>query len=138
MEFGLSCAIELASSASWSQIWFPTCRRQVRAIEPGRRRLRSWSATSSRSGLQPTSELRASRIARGRPNSITLSSSLAGRRPARELVRQLDRVMECGLKFIENFRRSQATVARPAAAELVSYFYLLPILFLNYLKRLSC
>jgi len=31
MEFGLSSAIQL-TSRRWSQTWFPTCRRQVRAI----------------------------------------------------------------------------------------------------------
>jgi len=39
----------------------------------------------------------ASWIAHDRPNSITLSNSLANRRPDRELVRELDSVMEFGL-----------------------------------------
>jgi len=66
MEFGLSRTIQLASRslaglrpacASWSQTWFPTCRRQVRAIWICRDslnlaadRFHSWSATSSRAG----------------------------------------------------------------------------------------
>jgi len=44
-------------------------------------------------------ELLASWIAPDRPNSITLSSLLAGRRPAREPARELDSVMEFGLKM---------------------------------------
>jgi len=40
---------------------------------PGRRPVRSWSATSSRAGLRPASELDSA----WRPNFITLSSSLA-------------------------------------------------------------
>ena len=54
------------------------------------------SATSSRAGLRPGSGLLASWIAPDRPNSITLSSSLAGRRQAREPARELDIVMEFG------------------------------------------
>ena len=43
-------------------------------------------------------ELLASWIAPDRPNSITLSSSLAGGRPAREPARELDSVMEFDLQ----------------------------------------
>ena len=53
----------------------------------------------ARAGLRPASELLASWIAPDRPNSITLSSLLAGRRPAREPARELDSVMEFGLKM---------------------------------------
>jgi len=51
--------------------------------------------------LNLVADLLESWIASDRQNSITLSSSLAGRRPAREpardLVRELDSVMEFGL-----------------------------------------
>jgi len=50
-----------------------------RYLEPGRRQIRSWSVISSLAGLRPASELLASRTAPDRTNSITLSSSLAGR-----------------------------------------------------------
>ena len=63
------------------------------------------SATSSRAGLRHASELLASWTVRDRPNSITLSSSLTGRTPDRELVRYLDCVMEFGLTF--RVRRSR-------------------------------
>jgi len=49
-------------------------------------------------GLRLARELLASWRAPGGPNSITLSSSLAGRRLARELARELDSVMDLGLK----------------------------------------
>ena len=73
------------------------------------------SAAISRADLQPASELLASWIAPDRPNSITLSSSLAGRRPAREaaseLVRELDSVMEFGLNRPSRWRLSVLRVA---------------------------
>jgi len=56
---------------------------------------RTWSQT----GSQLVCELLASWIAPNRPNSITLSSSLAGRIPAGEPARELDSVMEFGLKL---------------------------------------
>ena len=46
---------------------------------------------------RPASELLASWIASDRPHFITLSSSLAVRSSARELVHELDSVMEFGL-----------------------------------------
>jgi len=48
-------------------------------------------------GLRPARELLASWMAPDRPNSITLCSSLAGRRPAREPGSELDIVMEFAL-----------------------------------------
>jgi len=54
--------------ASWSQTWFPTCCRQVRAV----------------STCRDSSNLVADRFA-------------AGVRPARELVRELDSIIEFGL-----------------------------------------
>jgi len=75
-----------------------------RYLEPRRSPVRSWSAISSRAGLRPASELLASWIAPDRPNSITLSRSLADRRPAREparkLVHELDSVMEFDFKWL--------------------------------------
>jgi len=72
MEFGLSGAILLAGNSV-----------------VGRRPLATWSAT--RFEPAAVADLLASWIVRDRPNSITLSSSLAGRspalKPARELVR---------------------------------------------------
>ena len=57
--------------------------------------------TSSRAGLRRASKQVASWIVPDWPNSIMLSSLLAARRPAsepaRELVRELDSVMEFGL-----------------------------------------
>jgi len=47
-------------------------------------------------GVRPARDLLASWIAPDKPNSITLSSSLPGRREARELARELDSVMEFG------------------------------------------
>jgi len=74
-------AIRLANQlARWSQTWFP--------------RFELSRHVQLRTGLRPVSELLASRIAPARPNSITLSSSLAGHRPAREPARQLDSVIE--------------------------------------------
>ena len=98
MEFGkFHYAIKLASwLASWftswsatcfrlnsitlsrSQTWFPTCRRQVRAI----------------STCRDSSNLVADQF---RPYSITLSCSLACLRPARAS-RELDSVIEFGLR----------------------------------------
>jgi len=49
-------------------------------------------------GIWAACELIASWTAPDRPNSITLSSSLAGRRPAREPARELDSVMEVVLQ----------------------------------------
>ena len=60
-------SIMLSRLQTWSQTWFPTCHRQVRAI---------WTCRDS-------SNLVADRF---RPYSTTLSCSLAGRRPVRELV----------------------------------------------------
>jgi len=94
MEFGLSGAIHLASSSRISSragatSCEPVCD-QVRAISRCQDSS-NLSATGRKPGLQPASELvwdqLASWIAGQRngiwSNSITLSSSLAGRRPAR-------------------------------------------------------
>jgi len=75
MEFGLSRTIQLASRSNLVAERF---------------------AARLRPAPELVCDLLASRIAPDRPNSITLSSSLAGRRQARELVRQLDSVMEFG------------------------------------------
>jgi len=88
MEFDqipLRCpAIQLAGC---SQTWFSTCRRQVRAIST------CWDSSNLvtdrfAAGLRPSRELVRELLARwiatDRPNSRTLSSSLAGCRPARE------------------------------------------------------
>jgi len=94
MAFGLSAAIQLVS-------------RSLTSSRAGRRLAAKWSAARfkpvcdrSETGSAPP-DLLASWIATDRPNSITLSSSLAGRRPARkrtcELVCELDSVMEFGL-----------------------------------------
>jgi len=53
--------------------------------------------TSSRAGSPTASKLLASWIAANKPNSVTLSSSLAGRRPSRKRARELDTVVEFGL-----------------------------------------
>jgi len=87
--------ITLSRSQTWSQTWFPTCRRQVRAI----------------STCRDCSNLVADRL---RPYSITLSCSLSGLRSARQVCdqlaiwshsqtcsragRKLDSVMEFGLR----------------------------------------
>ena len=55
------------------------------------------TGTWSQTGSQLVYDLIASWIAHDRPNSITLSSSLAGRRLAREPARELDTSMEFGL-----------------------------------------
>jgi len=88
MEFVLSRAIQLAmqvasrsatsSRAAWSQTWFPTSRRQVRAISTCRDSS-NLAADRFAAGLQPASDLLVSRIAPDRPNSSMLSSSLAAR-----------------------------------------------------------
>ena len=59
-----------------------------------------WFAAGLRPAHGLVRELLASWIAPDRPNSITLSSSLAGRRPAREPAGELDSVMEFGLYFL--------------------------------------
>jgi len=63
-------SITLSRSQTWSQTWYPTCRRQVRAI----------------STCRDSSNLVADRC---RPYSIALSCSLAGVRPASKLVADL-------------------------------------------------
>ena len=68
--------------------------------------LASRSATSSLAGRRPANDLLASWIAPDRPNSITLSSSLAGRRPAGEPARELVRVMEFDLYETSVCKRS--------------------------------
>jgi len=105
MEFGLSSAILLASRSATSSRAVADRFELSRHVEIAR----TWqtglhrSATRSRAGLRPAIELLVSWIAPDRRNSITLSSWLAGRRPAREppreLVRELNSVglMEFGL-----------------------------------------
>jgi len=99
MEFG-----QIPLRASGSQTWFPTCRRQVRAISTCRdssNLVTDWFAPGLRPARALVRELLASWIAPDRPNSTTLSILLAGRRPAREpaheAARELDSVMEFGL-----------------------------------------
>ena len=109
-------SITLSRSQTWSQTWFPTCRRQVRAILTSR----------------DSSNLVADRL---RPYSITLSCSLAGLRPARQVCdqlvswsqtcsrasRKLDSVMEFGLRHAYDVHtQSSSPAAREPARELVA------------------
>ena len=114
MEFGLSGSIQLASrSATSSQARRRPGFRPVadkfelsQHVEVARTcsqiglrpacadQLASWSQTDLH---EPVCDLLASWVAPDRPNSITLFSSLAGRRSAHKLVRELDSVMEFGL-----------------------------------------
>ena len=91
MEFGLSRAILLASSSGAGRR--PATNRSATRFELSRyvEIAINLSATGRKPGLRSAHELVADLLgswtARDRPNSITLSSSLAGRRSARELVR---------------------------------------------------
>ena len=90
MEFGLSGAIQLARR-SQTGFW-PVADR----FEIARDSL-NLVTDQFASGLWPADELLASWIAPDRPNSITLSSSLAGRIPAHEAASGLDTIMKIGL-----------------------------------------
>jgi len=101
MEFGLSGSIQLASrSATSSQA------RRRPGFRPVADRFelsqhveiaRTCSQVGLRAARELVCDLLASWVAPDRPNSITLFSSLAGRRSAHKLVRELDSVMEFGL-----------------------------------------
>jgi len=98
MEFGqISLCYPAIQLASWSQTWFSTCRRQVRAILTCRDSSNLVAAGSQLFCDQLVRELLASWIAPVRPSSTTLSSSLTDHRPAREPAGKLDSVMEFGL-----------------------------------------
>jgi len=86
--------IPLRYPAIQLQTWFPTCRRQVRAISTCRD---SWNLVADRFAAEAgklVRELLSSWIAPDWPNSITLSTSLAGGRPTRQPARELYSVME--------------------------------------------
>jgi len=97
MEFGPSGAIQLTSRSQTR--CKPVCD-QVQAISTCRDSSNP-SATARKPAPRVARELAcyllASWIAPDMPNSITLSSSLAGRRPVREAASELDGVMEFGL-----------------------------------------
>jgi len=105
MEFVLLGAIQLASRSQTSSRAGrrPGANRSAtrfelsRHVEIARTCLRQVGKPCLRPACEVVADLLASWIAPDRRNSITLSSSLAGRRPARELIRGLDSVMEFGL-----------------------------------------
>ena len=89
----------------------PVFRPVVKQVPVGRRS--NLVTDRFAAGLRSTRELVTDLLARwtapDRPNSITLSSSLAGRKagrkPARELVREQDSIMESGLNRKEQKKR---------------------------------
>ena len=94
MEFGLSGAILIASSslANGRQAGELVADQLRTDLRPASlEHVCDGSKTRSAPARELVPDMLASWIVRDRPHSITLSSSLAGRRPARELVRELVR-----------------------------------------------